>query len=108
MDLQKRFSDAQLQTIIEEATIYMCACPAQVAVSLRQLRELIRYQTGCQQEEKSEALVHQKIAQAGSDAHAIMEICMDEILTIEGWDRETLKMPEGLRKLRDDLILGDE
>lgn len=32
---------------------------------------------------------------------------MDKILTLEGWDRETLKMPENLRKQRDDLVEKD-
>lgn len=33
-----------------------------------------------------------------------MEDCLDQVLEIEGWDRATLKMPEGLRKIRDELI----
>jgi hypothetical protein len=33
-----------------------------------------------------------------------MEACLERVLEIEGWDRKTLKMPAGLRKLRDDLL----
>jgi hypothetical protein len=33
-----------------------------------------------------------------------MEATLDSILTLENWDRATLEMPEGLRRLRDKLI----
>jgi len=42
--LQVRFSDPQLTRILEEAIIYMCACPAQVAKQLLELRNLFVYQ----------------------------------------------------------------
>jgi hypothetical protein len=48
MILQKQFTDQELSQIIEEGAIYMCACPAQVAVQLRSLRELHRYQNTCE------------------------------------------------------------
>ena len=43
--------------------------------------------------------VHNRIAQATVAAHSIMEACMQDILKIEGWDPETLKMPDNLRDL---------
>lgn len=104
MKLQHRFSDLQLESIIEEATIYFCACPAQVAAQIRQLRHLIRYQNDCETKDDSNSIVHQTIAQAGLQAHQILEDCMDTILELEGWDRATLKMPEGLRQRRDALL----
>lgn len=104
MELQKRYTEQQLETIIDEATIYMCACPAQVAEQVRHLRQLICYQNNCAIQEDTDSHVHQLIAKAGLQAHAILEDCMEEILELEGWDRETLRMPEGLRRMRDDLI----
>ncbi len=104
MQLQKNFSDADLLKIIDEATVYMCACPAQVAVELRRLRELYRYQLSCEQEPDSDQTVHQTIAAATLQAHELMEQCMNRVLEIEGWDRSTLKMPEGLRRKRDDFV----
>lgn len=106
MDLQNRFSDQDLARIIDEATMYMCACPGQVASEVRQLRDLIRYQRDCTVEAKTPTVVHQEIAQAAGAAHSIMEDCLDRVLTLEGWDRTTLKMPLGLRKLRDELLGG--
>jgi hypothetical protein len=108
MNLQKRFSDQELEQIVEEATIYMCACPGQVAVQLRSLRELFRYQSQCELSPGNDPAVHREIAEASARAHALMEECMDRVLAIEAWDRTTLKMPEGLRRKRAELIDRDE
>ncbi|NML27346.1 hypothetical protein [Zoogloea dura] len=102
--MKKQFTEQQLTSIVEEAMVYMCACPAQVAEELRRLRDLYAYQVNCESTPNTDPEVHRIIARAAVEAHAIMEACMDEILTLEGWDRETLVMPEGLRKIRDDLI----
>lgn len=107
MTLPQRFSDQQLEQIVEEAAIYMCACPGQVAVELRNLRSLYRYQNSCEQDPANDHTVHRLIAEATSRAHALMEECMDKVLEIEGWDRATLRMPEGMRRRRAELIDGD-
>jgi hypothetical protein len=83
--LASRFANQQLEQIIEEALIYMCACPAQVAEELLRLRRVFAYQINCISE--------------GS--------LLDEVLALEGWDLQTLKMPEGLRKLREEKINQD-
>jgi len=111
MDYVERFSDRDLERIIDEATIYMCACPAQAAVAVRQLRGLYRYQLKCLQEtpEKTtdtEVVVHRAIADSAIAAHAELESCLDRVLDLEGWDRTTLRMPEGLRQRRDRLVDG--
>lgn len=108
MILQKNFSDQELAQIIEEGGIYMCACPAQVAVQLRSLRELFRYQTDCGIEPGNDQAVHQAIGMAAFEAHALMEVCLERILALEGWDRATLRMPEGLRRKRDSLVNDDD
>lgn len=107
MTLEQRFSDLQLERIIEEAAIYMCACPGQVAAELRNLRSLYRYQHECEQQPANDHVVHRAIAEATLRAHALMEECMDKVLEIEGWDRTTLTMPEGMRRRRAELIAGD-
>ena len=104
MILQRRFSDQQLEQIIEEATIYMCACPGQVAVQLRTLRELFRYQGNCEIEPGNDVAVHQAIAVATVQAYAVMEDCLEQVLSLEGWDRDTLVMPEGLRRKRIEML----
>ena len=104
MELPVVFESSQLAHIIEQAMLCMCACPAQVAEQIRHLRQMIRYQNNCAIQEDTDTVVHKSIAKAGLQAHAILEDCMDEILELEGWDRETLRMPEGLRRMRDELI----
>lgn len=106
--LPTRFSGVELQQIIEEAMIHMCACPAQVARQVQQLRDLYAYQRDCAGRSNPALVrVHERIAEATRAAHAGMEACLDEVLTLEGWDREALTMPEGLRRLRDQAIEND-
>ena len=104
MELQTRLSSAALQRISEEAMLYMCACPGQVAAEISRLRELHRYQQECLSNPDNAAEVHHLIAGATAQAHAALETCLEKILDIEGWDRRTLKMPEGLRQQRDKLL----
>ncbi|WP_374340030.1 hypothetical protein [Methyloversatilis sp.] len=99
-----RFSNAQLQWILEQAGIHMCACPAQLAGKMLDLRALHRYQTGCMSEMPELAESHRVIAEACERAHALLEEALDRVLDIEGWDRSSLEMPEGLRKKRDELL----
>ena len=103
MDLQNTFTDAELEKIINEAMLYMCACPAQVAAQISDLRGVLRYQRNCLQTASGAAIqVHQTIAEATLQAHRQLEQCLDQVLQLEGWDRQTLTMPAGLRQLRDD------
>jgi hypothetical protein len=104
MDLQKKFSDSDLEKIVEEAAIYMCACPGQVATQIRELRSLIHYQRDCIRKGKTPHPVQHTIEASAKEAHTVMETCLERILEIEGWDRLTLKMPAGLRTLRDELL----
>ena len=106
--LTKRFTDVELAQIREEAAIYMCACPAQVAEALSHLRQLYDYQRNCMQGGSLMLGVHDRIVLATELAHREMEECLDDVLNMEQWDRTTLTMPAGLRKKRDDLIAAGE
>jgi hypothetical protein len=98
--LAKRFSNQQLEQILDEAMIYLCACPAQVAEQLLQLRKVFDYQNKCISKGSLLADVHRRIADAVSITHTEMENCLTDVMRMEGWDPQTLKMPEGLRELR--------
>jgi len=98
MEYVETFTDQELDRIIEEATIYMCACPAQVADALRQLRALYRYQQRCLLGPDTTPEVHERIALSTVRAHAELQQCLDDVLTLEQWDRSTLRMPPGLRQ----------
>lgn len=106
--LNRQFTDAELVRIREEAAIYMCACPAQVAEALSQLRQLYAYQRNCMHTGSLMLGVHDRIATATELAHQEMEACLEDVLNMEQWDRATLTMPAGLRKKRDDLIASGE
>lgn len=98
MEYEERYTDAELVKVIEQAMIYMCACPAQVADSVRKLRELYRYQLQCLEVPENSNHVHALIAQSTIQSHAIMQDCLDQVIELEAWDRSTLEMPAGLRK----------
>ncbi|MCB6182825.1 hypothetical protein LIN78_04585 [Leeia sp. TBRC 13508] len=103
-----RFSNEQIEKIRSEALFYQCACPAQVCVSIASLRGLYEYQQNCLSDTsktENEVRVHSEIAASVRKAHAEMEACLDTVLTLEGWDRNTFEMPEGLRiKLTEDIL----
>jgi hypothetical protein len=98
MELETRYSADDISRIIDQALVYQCACPAQVATTLLELRDLFDYQAKCGEDDETNREVHQAIAAATVDAHARMERCLDEVLELEGWDRATLTMPAQLRK----------
>jgi hypothetical protein len=105
--LEKRFTDSQLQTILEQAAIYACACPAQVCKSINQHRALFKYQANCYNETDTDRAVHARIADTVRQSHAEMEHCLVDILRLEGWDMATLKMPTDLAKrLTDEVMKG--
>ncbi|TCS72107.1 hypothetical protein EDC61_10621 [Sulfuritortus calidifontis] len=100
-ELKLHFSAEQLHSIKTQGMIYVCACPAQVADQISKLRGLHAYQQQCLQSGTNERTVHERIAAATREAHAVMEQCLADVLALEGWDPETLEMPAGLRQRRD-------
>ncbi len=103
----ERFSDIELEKIIDEGMIYMCACPAQLAEALRKVRQLYRYQVSCLTEPRNDPIVHNAIAESSALAHQQLEDCMERILEIEKWDRATLSMPVGLRRRQAEEIASE-
>jgi len=83
MDYEEKFSDQDLEKIVEEGLIYMCACPAQVADAIRKLRALFRYQTHCINDPDNASDVHQTIAQSAIQAHAQLQDCLEQVLVLE-------------------------
>ncbi len=107
MQLETKFALTDLETINEQAMFYMCACPAQVSAQITNLRNLFEYQSHClnaSSNDEVQTQVHQRIGQAVEQAHQILENCLDEVLRLENWDRNTLEMPAGLRTLMEQAI----
>jgi hypothetical protein len=106
MNLENKFSALQLALINDNAALYTCACPLHVSMQISNLRKLFDYQKQCMEADETssnEVLteVHRRIAEAAKQAHSLMEQCLDEILDLEGWDRNKMEMPAGIRKLKD-------
>ena len=104
MNLDNKFTALQLAIINEQAALYTCACPVHISLQIANLRKLFDYEKMCMDkdslsESSVEMLVHQRIAEVTKQAHQLMEQCLDEILDMEGWDRNKLEMPTtGTRK----------
>jgi hypothetical protein len=108
MNYSERFTDAELNFIMEQGMIYMCACPGQVADGMRKLREALLYQQGCLANPENDSLVHTTIANSVIEAHEILQRCLEEVIILEKWDRGTLEMPAYLRKKQMREMLADE
>lgn len=96
--LERMFSDAQLQQILEQAAIYDCACPAQICNEIASQRRLYAYQYDCLDRTETDRQVHERIAAAVRFTHAELERCLLDVLNIEGWELGTLTMPLALQK----------
>lgn len=101
MHLETKFSNQQLRRINLQSILYLCSCPSQVGLQIDSLRKLYEYQANCAERERIDLQiqVHERIAEATMAAHKIMEDCLQDVLNLEGWDPETLEMPEGLRTM---------
>ena len=97
--METQFSDRQLSHIIDQALIYQCACPAQVAKHLIGMRDLYEYQQNCLSSSDTDRAVHERIAADALQIHATLEACLEAILRIEAWDMKTLTMPKNLQKI---------
>jgi len=96
--MDKSYSDEQLLRIVDQAMIFQCACPAQVASVMRELRRVDGYQQRCLNLTGTDEAVHRRISDDVRMAHGVMESCLTAVLELEGWDMQTLTMPEGLKK----------
>jgi len=100
MNLDNKFTALQLAIINDQAAIYTCACPVHISMQITNLRKLFDYQKTCMDvpsESDVHMQVHKRIAEVTKQAHQLMEQCLDEILDLEGWDKNKLEMPAGIR-----------
>jgi hypothetical protein len=98
MFMDKKYSQEQIIRIRDQALTYQCACPAQVCVAIDTIRHLHAYQAKCLNSNKTDHAVHQRISESAAKTHADLENCLTDILRLEGWDMETLTIPDFLKK----------
>ena len=96
--LTRRFSDQEITRIREVAAVYECACPAQLGRQVAELRQLWAYQERCLNRTELDRQVHERICAALRVSHEAIEQALEEVLRLEGWDRERLEMPAALRE----------
>ena len=107
MKLDYQYSDEQLEKIKNQGLIYVCVCPSQVSEQILSLRLLLKYQAQCQKDVDERLIdTHNLIVEASVKAHEIMEKCLHDILIREGWDLQTLQMPNNIRDLIAEKLLG--
>jgi len=96
--MQPKFPKEQLMRVRDQALMYQCACPAQVSILLAEVMSLFEYQEACLNQTDTDVRVHTAIAHATELAYPIFEQCLTDVLLLEGWNMETLEMPELLKK----------
>ena len=92
------FESEQLEKIRDQAMIYQCACPAQICSTIHSVRGLFNLQNECMNASETDRAVHERIQAACEQIHQELEKCLHDILKLEGWDMNTLKMPDYLQK----------
>jgi hypothetical protein len=93
-----RFSQDEIFRLLDQAMIYMCDCPGQVARLVSLVRDAYAYQDRCLEDRDNLASTHQAIKATLEQCHALLENCLEQVIESEGWDRQTLAMPEALRR----------
>lgn len=96
--MDKTYSEEQLVYIRNQALIYQCACPAHVTVVIDAIRTLHNQQVNCLNESDTDNAVHMRIKESAEKNHSELEKCLTDILKLEGWNLDTLVMPEYLKK----------
>ena len=104
MPMSMQFDDEKISRILDQSLVYQCACPAQVCKTIIGLRELYEFQEHCLDQSDTDKQVHQSIANSVAVGHEEMEACLEKILELEGWDRESLTMPDNIKKTQRDLL----
>lgn len=62
------------------------------------VRELYDYQMKCLDATDTDREVHLRLKKAAEVSHEVLEQSLTDVLHLEGWDMQTLKMPDTLRK----------
>lgn len=91
-----KFTNDEVTRILEQVLVHQCACPGQLCRVILNLQDLVRYEKDCVDHTATDVRVHHAIESAASQCLDIMQACLTEVLNLEGWDLETLKMPQAL------------
>lgn len=92
------FTPEELARIRGQSMSYLCACPGQLASMLEMALRVEAHEVDCLKDTDNDRRVHERIAGAVVDVRRILDSALNDVLALEGWDRDTLEMPEALQK----------
>ena len=101
--MTNRFSQDQLNRIMDQGVVRLCQCPSLLTRLLSDTRFLNDYQNSCLEESQTERQVHAAIARATEQVAAILERSLIEVMLLEGWEVDAQgepKMPAHLLELQ--------
>ena len=105
--MESKYSQEQLNEIMEQGMVLQCACPSLLARLLSDATYLNEYQAKCLRDNPTDQRVHEAIARATHISAKALEDCLTEVLVLENWEISrdgTIKMPESLIKQQMRLI----
>jgi hypothetical protein len=82
--MASRFTQDQLNNIMEQSMVRQCACPSLLTRLLSDARYLYQFQETCLNESPTDQRIHAAIAKANAVVAANLEECLVEVLAQEG------------------------
>lgn len=101
--MARKFTQDELNNIMEQSLIRQCACPSLLTRLLSDTRYLHAFQETCLNESPADQRIHAAIAETTALVAAKLEECLGEVLLLEGWQtdaRGELNIPELLLRLQ--------
>lgn len=80
----RRFAEHELQQIMAMESDVVCECPRHVSELIVSLNQFEDYSKACVDQTDQDAALHRKLFELASDARALMEDALDEIISVEG------------------------
>lgn len=105
--MSRKFSQDQLNKIMEQGLVRQCACPTLLTRLLSDTRYLHEYQKSCLEGSTTDERVHEEIARVTEIVSRILEDALINVLVLEEWEpdaRGEYKMPENLVALQMNII----
>lgn len=108
--MTSKFTQEQLNNIMEQSLVQQCACPSLLTRLLSDARYLHQFQETCLKDSETDRRIHAAIAEATEAVAARLEECLSVVLALEGWQtdaRGELKIPELLLRLQMEALNGE-
>lgn len=108
--MARKFTQDQLNNIMEQSLVRQCACPSLLTRLLSDARYLHQFQETCSNDSPTDQRIHAAIARTTDVVSSKLEECLMEVLALEGWQTDEhgeLIMPELLFRLQMEALSCD-